>query len=333
MLIKDHFDEALKISESTNELLTHYQIPPSPVNYSVMYLYASKRNDMLTTELDKHIQNYQEIDLVFIESLFEKYISNSHDIDKQILDPIEKSLASTLDKINSQVDSSKLVASNLKKAEKALSKHEYHKSMQNIVAFLMSNITNSQQQHSDLSLELTRTCGEVNFLKAKLEAARHEAIVDSLTGLFNRRGCDAKLQELDIEQVHSSLAIDIDHFKNINDQFGHFIGDKVIQRIAKVIKASISENDIAVRFGGEEFVVVMVNKTMAQAHEVAEKIRIAISELKLRQRDSKAYLPKISVSIGIAQRQEKLNWTALFEQADTALYQAKNSGRNKSVCI
>ena len=333
MLIKDHFDEALKISESTNELLTHYQIPPSPVNYSVMYLYASKRNDMLTTELDKHIQNYQEIDLVFIESLFEKYISNSHDIDKQILDPIEKSLASTLDKINSQVDSSKLVASNLKKAEKALSKHEYHKSMQNIVAFLMSNITNSQQQHSDLSLELTRTCGEVNFLKAKLEAARHEAIVDSLTGLFNRRGCDAKLQELDIEQVHSSLAIDIDHFKNINDQFGHFIGDKVIQRIAKVIKASISENDIAVRFGGEEFVVVMVNKTMAQAHEVAEKIRIAISELKLRQRDSKAYLPKISVSIGVAQRQEKLNWTALFEQADTALYQAKNSGRNKSVCI
>ncbi len=333
MLIKDNFEEALKISESTNELLTHYQIPPSPVNYSVIYLYASERNEKLTAELERHIQSYQEIDLTFIEGLFEKYISNSHIIDKQILDPIEKSLTSTLEKINSQVDSDKMIASNLKKAEKALSKHEYHKSMQNIVTFLMSSITTSQQQHSDLSLELTHACGEVSFLKSKLKAARHEAIVDSLTGLFNRRGCDVKLQELDIEQVHSSLAIDIDHFKNINDQFGHFIGDKVIQRIAKVIKSSISDKDIAVRFGGEEFVVVMVNKTMSQAHEIAEKIRLAISGLKLMQRDSKAYLPSISVSIGIAERQDELNWTALFEQADTALYQAKNTGRNKSVCL
>ena len=72
---------------------------------------------------------------------------------------------------------------------------------------------------------------------------------------------------------------------------------------------------------------------MTQAHEVAEKIRLAISQLKLMQRDSQAYLPKISVSIGIAQRQDELNWAALFEQADTALYQAKNNGRNRSVCL
>lgn len=333
MLIKDNFDEALKISESVNEFLSHYQIPPSPVNYSVVYLHISKRNEKLSAELEKHVETYHEVDLTFIEGLFEKYISNSHAIDKQILDPIEKSLTTTLEKINAQVDSDKVVASNLKKAEKALSKHEYHKSMQNIVAFLMSSITTSQQQHNDLSLELTHACGEVSFLKAKLEAARHEAIVDSLTGLFNRRGCDVKLQELDIEEVHSTLAIDIDHFKNINDQFGHFIGDKVIQRIAKVIKTTISDKDIAVRFGGEEFVVVMVNKTMTQAHEIAEKIRLSIASLKLMQRDSKAYLPKISVSIGIAERQDELNWTALFEQADIALYQAKNTGRNKSVCL
>jgi diguanylate cyclase len=333
VLIKDNFDEALKISESTNEFLSHYQIPPSPVNYSVIYLYSSKRNEKLTVELDRHIQNYQEIDLTFIEGLFEKYISNSHAIETQILAPIEKSLTSTLAKINTQIDSDKVVASNLKKAEKALSQHEYQKSMQNIVVFLMNSIATSQQQHNDLSLELTHACGEVSFLKSKLEAARHEAIVDSLTGLFNRRGCDIKLQALDIEQVHSSLAIDIDHFKNINDQFGHFIGDKVIQRIAKVIKSTISEQDIAVRFGGEEFVVIMVNKTMTQAHEIAEKIRLAIAGLKLKQRDSKAYLPKISVSIGIAERQDELSWIALFEQADTALYQAKSTGRNKSVCL
>lgn len=332
MLIKDSLDEAQKISELTNEFLTHHEIPPSPIHYSVIYHYFSKANDNLVAELDRHITKHDTVDLLFIEELFTRYLSNAETIDKQILEPIEKSLVSTLEKINSQVDSDKTVASNLKKAERALSKHEYHKSMQNIVSFLMNSITASQQQHSDLSLELTRACGEVNFLKSKLEAARQEAIVDSLTGLLNRRGCDAKLQELDIEQVHSSLAIDIDHFKTVNDQFGHFIGDKVIQRVAKEIQSHVSEKDIAVRFGGEEFVVVMVNKTLNQAYEMAERIRLAISKLKLMQRDSKAYLPKLSVSIGVAQRKNELSWTALFEQADNALYQAKNSGRNKSVC-
>lgn len=333
MLIKDNFDEALKISESTNEFLSHYQIPSSPVNYSVVYLHISERNDKLSAELERHIHTFQDIDLDFIEDLFTKHISNAHAIDKQILDPIEKSLSSTLERINTQVNSDKKVVSNLRKAEKALEKHEYHESMQNIVNFLMGNISTSQQHHSELSSELTHACGEINFLKAKLKAAREEAIVDPLTGLFNRRGCDVKLQKLDIEQVHSSLAIDIDHFKNINDKFGHFIGDKVIQRIAKVIQTTISEEDIAVRFGGEEFVVVMVNKTISKAHEIAEKIRLSISELKLMQRDSKTYLPQISVSIGIAELQEELHWTELFEKADTALYQAKNSGRNQSVCF
>jgi diguanylate cyclase len=204
--------------------------------------------------------------------------------------------------------------------------------MQNIAAFLMKNIIFFQQQHIDLSLDLTRTCGEVNFLKSKLQAARSEVIVYFLTGLYNRRGCDIKLKELDIEQVHSSLTIDIDHFKNLNDKFGEVIDDKVIQRIAKVITSSISDNDIAVRFGGEEF-VVMVNKTKIQAYEVAENIRLAILQLKLMQRDSKAYLPKIAVSIGVVQREEELNWAAIFEQANTGLYQAKNNGRNRIFCL
>lgn len=333
MPIKDNFDDASNIAEASNEFLTRFKIPPNPINYSVIYLYKSKRNEKLCIELEHHLENKATIDLVFIEKLFEKYVSNTHVIDKQILEPIEKSLTTTLAKINSQIDSGNKVTSNLKKAEKALSNHEYHKSMQNIVAFLMSSITTSQQQHCDLSLELTRTCGEVSFLKSKLETARQEAIVDTLTGLLNRRGCDVKLQQLDIEQVHSTLAIDIDHFKNINDQFGHFIGDKVIQRIANVIKTTIDDSDIAVRFGGEEFVVVMVNKTLSQAHQIAENIRLAIKDLKLVQRDSKKFLPMLSVSIGVAQRQNELSWTALFEQADIALYQAKNSGRNCSVCM
>ena len=78
MLIKDNFDEALKFSESTNEFLSHYQIPPSPVNYSVIYLHVSKRNEKLSVELERHLQTYQEIDLIlskaYLKNIFQTLI-------------------------------------------------------------------------------------------------------------------------------------------------------------------------------------------------------------------------------------------------------------------
>lgn len=333
MSIRDNFDEATKFSQATTEFLETHQIPPSPINYSVIYLYSSKRNDSLTAELDKHLASSKTIDLILLEQLYEKYISNAHLIENEILAPIEKSLATTINKINAQVDSNNNVSSNLERAERVLANQDYHQSIQNVMNYIISSISESQQQHNELSQELTRTCGEVNFLKAKLETARNEAMIDALTGLFNRRGCDVKLKDIEIEQVHSSLIIDIDHFKAINDNFGHFIGDKVIQRIANIIQLNINKDDIAVRFGGEEFLVVMVNKTKNQAFELAEKIRLAVKKLKLIQKGSQKYLPQLTVSVGVAQRQTELNWHDLFEQADTALYQAKNSGRNKSVCL
>ena len=135
-----------------------------------------------------------------------------------------------------------------------------------------------------------------------------------------------------MKETHSTLAIDIDHFKAINDKFGHFIGDKVIQRIAKTIKENTHEADIAVRFGGEEFVVVMSHKTLYEAKQIAEDIRDSISKMKLIQRETNTYLPPISVSIGVAQNINTKNWLELFEQADKALYQAKNEGRNRCIC-
>ena len=151
-------------------------------------------------------------------------------------------------------------------------------------------------------------------------------------GLLNRRGCDDKLQSLDFSGTHSSLAIDIDHFKKINDVFGHFVGDKVIQRIAKTIKSHVSEQDLAVRYGGEEFLVVMTNKSIPEAKKVAENIRLSVAKMKLIQKETNTQLPPISVSIGIAQSGDTHDWTSLFEQADDALYKAKNSGRNRCIC-
>ncbi|OQY25498.1 MAG: hypothetical protein B6I37_00930 [Desulfobacteraceae bacterium 4572_35.2] len=158
---------------------------------------------------------------------------------------------------------------------------------------------------------------------------------DSLTRLFNRRKL---MQTLDQEfQRHSRsqdtlilLMLDIDHFKQINDTYGHLHGDKVLVTLAKILKEYLRPYDIATRFGGEEFALVLPNTPINGALEVAQRLRVAVENLTFggELRDL-----KITVSIGVSGYPgagiESVD--QLLQAADQALYQAKNSGRNK-VC-
>jgi len=332
MSFEDDYQVTSKFSEHTHDFLSCHLIAPTPANYSVIYLYISNENELLSAAIDKILQRGELITADFIADLFKRYVSFSQQIENTVLAPFEETLSDTLEQISKQVNNEDKAVNNLEKLDKILAQSKNNTSMDNIVSYLFNTIKNTKAQHEALSQKLTTTQQEINQLKDKLASSREEALVDSLTGLLNRRGCDEKLQHLDHADTHSSLAIDIDHFKKVNDTFGHFIGDKVIQRIAKTIQSHIGEQDLAVRFGGEEFVVVMANTPISEAKEIAEKIRISISKMKLKQRDTNTYLPPISVSIGIAQNDNISDWTSLFQQADDALYQAKNSGRNRCIC-
>jgi diguanylate cyclase len=331
MLSQDNLQSAMIYSEKAHRFLTKYQIAANPLNYAVVYFYCCQRVPEMNTEIEQVLMERHGLDGVFLEHLFERYISNNERFDAAFVDPFTNSLEQTMMKIDLQVDHGRQMASNLTRVNNALGKSEHHQSLRNVVGYLLDTINLSKTQYQYLSEELAKTSDEVNILKAKLKESRQEAALDNLTGLLNRRGCDNKLQELLLDDVHSSLMIDIDHFKSINDNFGHVIGDRVLQRVAGVIKQHVSSEDIAVRFGGEEFLVVMVNKAINEASLVAEKIRRTIGEMKLVQRQSKVNLPPISVSIGIAQVEQDPTWTDLFKRADEALYLAKNSGRNRCV--
>lgn len=332
MPFEDDYQLTSKFSEHTHDFLSSHLIAPTPVNYSVIYLYISNENEMLSAAIDKKLQQGKSITADFIADLFKRYVSFTQQVENTVLAPFEKTLSKTLEQISKQVSHEDKAVNNLEKLDKILAQTKNNTSIDNIVSYLFNTINNTKARHEALSQKLTTTQQEINQLKDKLASSREEALVDSLTGLLNRRGCDEKLQNLDHADTHSSLAIDIDHFKKVNDTFGHFIGDNVIQRIAKTIQNHIGEQDLAVRFGGEEFVVVMANTPIAEAKNIAEKIRISVSKMTLKQRDTNTYLPSISVSIGIAQNDNISEWTTLFEQADNALYQAKNSGRNRCIC-
>lgn len=163
------------------------------------------------------------------------------------------------------------------------------------------------------------------------------AITDDLTQLFTRQHIDEGLAiEIKNAQLHnhdlSIIILDLDHFKQINDNYGHTTGDQVLQLFSGIIKDHLRDNDMAGRFGGEEFVVILPDTTINDAKNISECIRMAIEKECITKDDQSI---QVTVSIGVASYNKKHGTKALLllDDADTALYQAKENGRNQTICF
>ena len=161
---------------------------------------------------------------------------------------------------------------------------------------------------------------------------KNMANTDSLTGVSNRVALDGFLKSYENEpqlfQQLSLIVVDIDHFKRVNDQYGHILGDHVIAQIASCLQANVARSELIVRFGGDEFLIVLKNLKQDWLIQIAENILSDISQLRfdLPSTDEKL---KVSVSIGIASGAQ--DWETLFSRADESLFKAKAQGRNKVV--
>lgn len=164
--------------------------------------------------------------------------------------------------------------------------------------------------------------------------ALDQAYKDPLTGAGNRISLDESLcREMELAKRHnydlSFIMLDLDHFKSINDEFGHLVGDEVLKAVVNKIKDCIRQTDICFRYGGEEFVVILNNANIANARLIAERIRMGINALVI---ESENGTIKPSISAGLTIMHEDDSGKDLIERSDKALYLAKNSGRNK-VCL
>ncbi|RYY01937.1 MAG: GGDEF domain-containing protein [Gammaproteobacteria bacterium] len=157
---------------------------------------------------------------------------------------------------------------------------------------------------------------------------RQLSITDQLTGLMSRHGLNEFIEHYFPTASPQKLSImiaDIDFFKTINDKYGHVYGDLVLKTIGSTIQATIASNDVAARWGGEEFVILSFDVGQTDVLEQAEKIRIAVENLEFSE------IPGMhtSISIGVGILKESESFLRLFERTDAALYQAKNNGRNQ----
>lgn len=166
-----------------------------------------------------------------------------------------------------------------------------------------------------------------------LEKVREMAIRDELTGLFNRRHIMDILSQqqalADSGDYHFSLCyLDLDHFKSINDTYGHGVGDEVLRRFARLVHDSLREADYTGRLGGEEFVLVLSQTAMAEAAYVCERLRASLEQASFHDLDAGL---DVTVSVGVAEYRPGESIDDTLARADTCLYRAKESGRNRVI--
>jgi len=172
-------------------------------------------------------------------------------------------------------------------------------------------------------------------LERSKQALIHRSLHDALTEIWNRRAFDEKLERMwdeatDTGDVLALLLLDIDAFKTYNDTYGHLAGDACLERVAKAIHRAVGEDGMTARYGGEEFAVLLRPRHARQPKEIAERIRQAVLKLNIAH-ETYTPLRKVSVSIGVAEHAPSPSddKTDLIAAADQALYQAKQSGRNR----
>jgi two-component system cell cycle response regulator len=170
-------------------------------------------------------------------------------------------------------------------------------------------------------------------LKSNYQESLSLAVTDGLTHLYNRHYLDTHLKNLISQSLESGrpmslMIMDMDHFKEVNDNYGHDVGDEVLKALSNVIINTIRSADLAARYGGEEFVVLMPETDSSRAYEAAERLRRKVEEARFKVSHDIGILQK-TVSIGYATIEPNDVPETLIKRADGCLYEAKNTGRNK----
>jgi diguanylate cyclase len=335
----DEHERTLAFAEIALGQIKALRQPAYPRNYEVWYAYATGYNPTLNQTINETLTRNGTLTTADIDQIYETYLSPARLTDRidnvggQIVDEINQVMST----IDAAVGSATHYTESLAHATQSLGSAKDPSGLRSIVETLVRATRQMEENNTRLEHSLKASKQEINQLQINLEAVRTESLTDPLTSLANRKYFDQSLDKLIAQSVASGepLALilsDIDHFKAFNDTFGHLTGDQVLRLVALAVKQNVKGQDIAARFGGEEFAVILPSSTLRAALTVAEHIRRSVMTKELMKRSTGEHLGRVTVSIGVAGLKKGETAQSLIERADACLYTAKRCGRNRVMC-
>lgn len=324
--------EAAALLKQAVPLMVRHNIPPNPVHYALWYTYSKGQEPELNRHLDRVVNDFDYFPPESAARLFREYIIRDELADARagqqeainLVDDMERDVSRSV-KGNQNFQAS--LGQYLQMLEDPAGEH-----LPGILTQLQKSTQLMQSQQEHFLTQLQSAQHEIKSLRDKLERAQLAATLDGLTELLNRTTFNRKL-----EQAMSTAAtgvalvmLDIDHFKQFNDQYGHPLGDRVLQHVARVLRDSLPAEAFAARYGGEEFCVVLKDcPDLAAAVAFAERLRLKVQALRVKARGTDTVLDTITASFGVAHAQPGDTPESLVTRADDALYLAKRNGRNQ----
>lgn len=336
MLQQDEPKQATEYLRQVVPMLSKHHLAPTPINYSIFYSYLSGTSQALNGVIESIISEKKPFSLVIMLELYEKYINGGASLEQQ--EKIQHSLEKVMSEASEEIQH---VNSGAGEFDSAINKHtETLLSTTDpdatalVLKQIMQDTREMVESNRATQTRMQETNAEIIKMKAELDEVRASAEKDSLTGLKNRGAFDKTISDTVQSQNKNDTALimlDIDHFKRVNDNFGHLVGDRVIRYVSALLTQIIGKEHHIARYGGEEFAVILTGQPLDNVKKLTEKIRIAMGNSKLQRKDSGETLGKVTLSAGIALLKAGDDIDALIDRADKALYKAKETGRNKVV--
>lgn len=333
MKYEDSIEQSAEHLRKALPLMSRQTAGLHPVSYAIWYDYVSNRNPDLRQAIDELVARSGTLDETTTRHLFERHVADfDADTATRMAEGFQRVLGHMASSAAQAGTDTARYGETLDRLSTALDQGDGHA---DAVAEALAETRTMQGNMRALQDRFDDSQRQIMALREEVRQAREESLLDALTGLPNRRAFDQRLATCLASAIAGGesapclLVGDIDHFKKINDTWGHPFGDQVIKAVATVLKALSPRGALPARVGGEEFAVLLPEAALNEAQMLAELLRQRISAARIRRHGAEETLARVTLSLGVTRHKPGESATEFFERADQALYASKTGGRDR----
>ncbi len=334
MLDRTRHTIAFDAAKNAVLLAESHDIPPTPIVFEVLVKHSEGTHEVLSAEVAAALEKSEAEREAAINRIHAEYLNNStlQEGLERVHNGLSSEVADVIQRMSDGMKGNLRMAEDLRTALREIAGHVTKDQLQIVCRHLVKSGRMHLSDTQSVTHRLEHTQFQLNEMHRELAVLREAASTDHLTGLPNRRYLDDKLlAHIGSGEAFCFAMIDLDHFKAVNDTWGHSVGDNILRGIGQVLTQNTKGKDFAARVGGEEFALVLPKTPLAGGAKLCEAILAEFADILWVTQNTNEEIGSFTFSCGITEARAGDTHQSLFERADALLYRAKENGRNQVI--